>query len=115
MGAAVDKALKQLVAAITAEVKAARSVKLVPAVAAKPALHGKVVSKPLVAKSTSKTAPTPGYKTLSAKDRIVKGDEWKLKEGFKRNGGKRNEWRKVGDAIGKKAGDFSKSVFRRKV
>ena len=108
MGAAVDKALKQLVAAITAEVKAAKPVKLVPAVAAKPV-------KPIAAKSTSKTASTPGYKNLSAKDKIKKGDEWKLAEGFKRNGGKRNEWRKVGDSIGRKVGDFSKSVFRRKV
>ena len=105
MGAAVDKALKQLVAAITAEVKAA---KLVPAVAAKPV-------KPLVAKSTSKTAPAPGYKNLSAKDKIKKGDEWKLKDDFHHLGGKHNEWRKCKSSIGRKVGDFSKSVFRRKV
>jgi hypothetical protein len=108
MGAAVDKALKQLVAAITAEVKAAKPVKLVPAVAAKPA-------KPIVAKSTSKTAPAPGYKNLSAKDKIKKGDEWKLKDDFHHLGGKHNAWRKCKDSIGRKVGDFSKSVFRRKV
>lgn len=55
------------------------------------------------------------YRELDEDEEIISGDEWKLKDGFRHNGGKQVMWRTVDGSIGSMVEDHPKSMFRRRI
>ena len=55
------------------------------------------------------------YRDLEDDEEIEAGDEWKLKDGFRHNGGKQVMWRTVDSAIGDLVEEHAKSQFRRRI
>lgn len=55
------------------------------------------------------------YRDLENDEEIEAGDEWKLKDGFRHNGGKQVMWRTVDGSIGHLVEDHTKSQFRRRI
>lgn len=55
------------------------------------------------------------YRDLEDDEEIEAGDEWKLKDGFRHNGGKQVMWRTVDVSIGDLVEDHAKSQFRRRI
>lgn len=55
------------------------------------------------------------YRELDEDEEIEAGDEWKLKDGFRHNGGKQVMWRTVDGSIGDLVEEHEKSMFRRRI
>lgn len=59
--------------------------------------------------------PVVQYRDLGSDERILAGDEWKLREGVRTRHPERKNWQTVTDSVGDRPCRYPKSQFRRKL